>query len=66
MTDFLSFLSDSDFTIDDSGEIILTEQSIQNDDEFVIDIPIRISSNCNTIIKSHLSKLTQIFFQHLQ
>lgn len=62
MTDFFSFLSDSDFTMDDTGEIILTTPLIQYDHEFVIDIPIRITSNCNTIIKSQYFRINSDIF----
>ncbi|KAK8872240.1 hypothetical protein M9Y10_008006 [Tritrichomonas musculus] len=58
MTDFLSFLDDSDYIVDDEGEIIITIPVIEIEGEFQIDLPIKISSNCNTVIKCGLFRVS--------
>lgn len=53
MINFFSFLDDSSYFMDEMGEIILTTPAINFTGTFLIDFPIRISSNCNTVIKCH-------------
>lgn len=56
--DFFSYLDESCYFMDDSGQIILTTPIIQIEGDFQIEMPIKISSNCNTVIKSNLFKIT--------
>ena len=51
--DFLSFLEDSNYTVGDKGDIILTVPVIQINEDFQVNIPINITSNCSTTIKCH-------------
>lgn len=61
MTNFFSFIDDSSYFMDETGEIILTAPIIQFNGKFEIDIPMRISSNCNTVIKcNHFQVLSDI------
>ena len=58
MTDFFSYLDESFYFMDDLGQIILTTPIIQIEGDFQVEMPIKISSNCNTVIKSNLFKIS--------
>ena len=53
MIDFLSFLEDSNYTVGDKGDIILKVPVIQINEDFQFNIPINITSNCNTTVNCH-------------
>ncbi|KAK8844340.1 hypothetical protein M9Y10_024554 [Tritrichomonas musculus] len=56
-------LSDSDYYLDENTrEFIITTPIIQTDNIILIDFPCRISSNCNTMIKCKLFKVTADIF----
>lgn len=58
---FFSYLDESSYFMDETGEIIITTPIIQYNGNFQIDIPIRISSNCNTVIKCNKIQVSSEF-----
>ena len=60
--DFLTFLDDSNSKIDENtGEIIITVPVIQIEEKLTLNIPCKISSNCQTVIKCPLFYISTEF-----
>ncbi|KAK8894682.1 hypothetical protein M9Y10_023119 [Tritrichomonas musculus] len=61
-----SFSYDSNYLVDDEGKIMVTIPVIEIEGEFQINLPIKISSNCNRVIEMGFFQFLQKLFHFRQ